>query len=113
MSEEAPTPISFEDFEKVDIRAGTVTAAEMVPKSDRLLKLQVDLGPELGTRTCVAGIAQWYNPVQVLGRTFIFVVNLAPRKLKGIESTAMIMAGPSPIGLQLASCNCPPGTRIG
>lgn len=104
--------IAFEDLEKVDIRTGLVTAAEVVPKSKKLLKLTVDLGPELGTRTCVAGIAQSCNAAQVVGRTYLFVTNLAPRPLAGIESAAMIMAGEAELGLQLATCNCPPGTRI-
>lgn len=89
-----PTPdvISFEDFLKVDVRAGWIESAERVPKSDKLLKLSVDFGP-LGKRQILAGIGKQYSPETVTGEMAAFVVNLAPRKMMGLESHGMIMAG--------------------
>jgi len=110
--EAAPATIKFEDFTKVDIRVGEVVQAEPVPKSSKLLKLKVDFGPGLGERTVCAGIAQEVSAAHVLGRRYLFVVNLEPRLMMGIESHGMILAGQGPLGLSLASCECPPGTRI-
>jgi len=89
-----PTPdvISFDDFLKVDIRVGLIKSAERVPKSDKLLKLQVDFGV-LGQRQILAGIGKRYNPETIVGQRAAFVVNLAPRKMMGLESNGMILAG--------------------
>lgn len=105
--------ITFDDFVKVDIRAGLITAAERIPKADRLLKLNVDLG-ELGHRTIAAGIAESYTPEAVVGRRVLVVVNLAPRKLKGVDSHGMLLAGErSDNVIELASCPMvAPGTKI-
>jgi methionyl-tRNA synthetase len=81
--------IGFEDFAKLDLRVGTVLAAEKVVKADKLLKLTVDLGFE--QRTIVSGIAQHFKPEEVTGRQVVVVVNLAPRKMRGIESNGMIL----------------------
>lgn len=106
--------ITFDDFAKVDIRAGLITAAERIPKADRLLKLSVDLG-ELGHRTIAAGIAESYTPEAVVGRRVLVVTNLAPRKLRGVESHGMLLAGerlPDNV-IELASCPMvAPGTKI-
>lgn len=83
--------ISFEDFIKVDLRAGTILEAERVPKSDKLLRLQLDFG-ELGKRQIVAGIGKTYEPDYLVGLQVVAVVNLAPRKLMGLESHGMILA---------------------
>ncbi|MFO1050819.1 MAG: methionine--tRNA ligase [Planctomycetota bacterium] len=85
----APT-IEFEGFSAVDLRVGTVISAERHPKADRLLVLGVDLGFE--KRTIVAGIAAAYAPQELIGRQVIAVANLAPRKLRGIESAGMLLA---------------------
>ena len=82
--------IQFDDFSKLDLRIGTIVAAEKVEKADKLLKLQVDLGFE--KRTIVSGIALHFNPGELLGRQVVVVANLAPRKLKGIESNGMILS---------------------
>ena len=83
--------IPFEDFEKLDIRTGIVTACEKVKKADKLLCFTIDDGS--GTpRTIVSGIAQHYQPEDLVGRTVCFIANLAPRKLKGIESQGMILS---------------------
>lgn len=81
--------IVFDDFAKIDLRAGTIVAAEKVEKADKLLKLQVDLGFE--TRTIVSGIALHFKPEDIVGKQVTVVVNLAPRKMRGIESQGMIL----------------------
>jgi methionyl-tRNA synthetase len=81
--------IVYDDFAKLDLRVGTITTAEAVPKADKLLKLSVDLGFE--TRTVVSGIALYYQPQDIIGQQVVLVANLAPRKLKGIESQGMIL----------------------
>jgi len=91
-----PTPVKaeivYDDFAKLDLRVGTIVAAEKVPKADKLLKLQVDLGFE--TRTIVSGIAEHFKPEDITGKQVVVVANLAPRKMRGIESNGMIlMAG--------------------
>jgi len=91
-TEKAPDTITFDDFMKVDIRAGFITAAERVPKSDKLLKLQVNFG-DLGTRQILAGIGKDFAPEAIIGLSAAFVVNLAPRKMMGLESHGMILAG--------------------
>jgi methionyl-tRNA synthetase len=81
--------IQYDDFAKLDLRVGTIAAAEKVPKADKLLKLQVDLGFE--TRTIVSGIAEHFSPEDITGKQVVVVANLAPRKMRGIESNGMIL----------------------
>lgn len=81
--------ISFEDFTKMDMRVGTIIKAEKMPKTKKLLILEVDTG--LDTRTVVSGIAEHYSPNEVIGRQVTILVNLAPRKLRGVESQGMIL----------------------
>lgn len=81
--------IQFDDFMKLDLRTGTITAAEKVPKADKLLKLSVDLASE--QRTVVSGIAEHYKAEEVVGKQVVLVANLAPRKLRGILSQGMIL----------------------
>lgn len=81
--------IQFDDFAKLDLRTGTIVAAEKVKKANKLLKLTVDLGFE--QRTIVSGIAKLYNPEDIIGQTVVVVANLAPKKLRGIESQGMIL----------------------
>jgi methionyl-tRNA synthetase len=83
--------INIEDFAKVELRVGEIKTAERVPKSDKLLKFAVDLG-EPQPRQILAGIAQYYEPEKLIGRKVIVVANLAPRKLRGLESQGMILA---------------------
>jgi methionyl-tRNA synthetase len=84
--------INYEDFEKLDLRVGKVLEAEKVPKADKLLKLTVDLGFE--KRTILSGIAEYYKPEELVGKLVTVVANLAPRKIRGIESQGMLlMAG--------------------
>jgi methionyl-tRNA synthetase len=81
--------IPFEDFAKLDLRIGTILHAEKVPKTKKLMKLSVDIGFE--TRTVVSGIAESFEPEEVIGRKITLVANLAPRVIKGIESHGMIL----------------------
>ena len=82
--------IEFSDFEKLDIRVGTVLECQKVPKADKLLQFLIDDG--LDKRTIVSGIAKHYSPEELVGKQVCFVANLAPRKLKGIESQGMILS---------------------
>ena len=81
--------IEYDDFAKLDLKVGTITAAEKVPKADKLLKLEVDLGFE--KRTIVSGIALHFQPDAIVGKQVVVVANLAPRKMRGIESNGMIL----------------------
>ncbi len=85
----AKAETSFDDFNKMDIRVGTILEAERVPKTDKLLKLKIDTG--FDKRTVVSGIAEWYKPEDIIGKKVSILVNLAPRKIKGIESMGMIL----------------------
>lgn len=88
--------IVYDDFDKLDLRIGTVLSAEKVQKADKLLKLEVDLGFE--RRTIVSGIAQHFSPEELLNKQVIVVANLAPRKMRGIESQGMILTAEEPGG---------------
>lgn len=106
--------ISIEDFQKVRLVTGRVVAAERVPKSNRLLKLRVDLGGE--ERQLVAGIAARYEPETVIGRNVVVVANLKPARLMGVDSDGMVLAatvgeGGEPSLLEVAS-GVPPGSRV-
>ena len=83
--------ISIEDFAKVDLRVGLVLSAERAPKADKLLVLQVEIGEPI-PRQILAGIAQFYEPEKLVGRKVVIVANLAPRKLRGLESQGMVVA---------------------
>ena len=82
--------VDFETFMKADLRVGTVLECKKVPKADKLLQFLIDDG--MGTRTIVSGIAKYYNPEDLVGKQVCFIANLAPRKLKGIESQGMILS---------------------
>lgn len=83
--------ISYDDFAKLDIRIGEVLGAELVPETDKLIKCTIDFG-EFGTRTIVSGIAQWKKPEDLIGLQLPYIVNLAPRMLRGVESQGMLLA---------------------
>jgi len=82
--------ISYEEFEKVDLRVGRVLAASRIEGSDKLLKLEVDLGSE--KRQIIGGIGKMYSPEEILGKEIVIVANLEPRKLMGLESQGMLLA---------------------
>ena len=81
--------ITFDDFSKLDIRTGVILEAEKVKKTKKLLKLKIDIGSE--QRTVVSGIAEFYDPEKIIGQEVLLLANLAPRKLRGIESQGMIL----------------------
>ena len=82
--------ITFDDFNKLDIRIATILEAESVPETDKLLKLKIDLGDE--QRELVAGIAEDYKPEDIKGKQIPILINLEPKTIKGIESKGMILA---------------------
>lgn len=82
--------ISYEDFEKLDLKVGEIIKVEEIPKADKLYKLTINIGEE--TRTVCAGIKEYYSKDELKGKKIILLANLAPRKLKGIESQGMILA---------------------
>jgi methionyl-tRNA synthetase len=109
-----PGIVTYDDFAKVELRVGKVLAAEAVPRADKLLKLQVDVG-EGNPRTIVAGIALAYpDPGLLVGRSIVVVANLAPRALRGISSQGMLLAAGEAPNLQLVSVGegIAPGTRV-
>ena len=81
--------VSFDDFQRMDIRVSTILAAEKVAKTKKLLKLTIDTG--IDKRTIVSGIAEHYTPEELVGRQILVLVNLAPREIKGITSNGMIL----------------------
>jgi methionyl-tRNA synthetase len=105
--------ITIDDFAKVELRVALVKVAERVPKADKLLRLEVDLGTE--TRQILAGIAESYTPESLVGRKVVIVANLAPRKLRGLESNGMIVAASSEGGKAVLAGfleDVPLGTRL-
>jgi methionyl-tRNA synthetase len=110
--ESASATVSFDDFQKLDLRVGRIVTAEPVPKANKLLKLTVDVGQE--QRTVVAGIAASYRPEALVGKSIILVANLAPRTLRGVESQGMVLAAESDGQIVLASFDSPvhPGSQV-
>jgi methionyl-tRNA synthetase len=84
--------ITIDDFAKVDLRVAQIVVAERIPKADKLLRLEVDLGPNYPRRQILAGIAEYYQPEALIGRKVVIVANLAPRKMRGLESQGMVVA---------------------
>ena len=106
--------ISYDDFAKLEIRVGTVLAAEQIPDTDKLLKCTIDFG-DFGQRTIVSGIAQFRAPEQLVGKQLPYIVNLAPRMLRGVESQGMLLAaspGGDGLALLLPDVPVPNGTRL-
>lgn len=96
-----PEPIGIEDFAKIDLRVGRVVSAERVEKSDKLIKLKVDIGAEV--RQVVAGIGKSYTPDELIDKTIVIVANLRPAKLMGIESQGMLLAAANAGGLAVVT----------
>ena len=93
--------VDIEHFAKLKLRVAQIEAAEAVPKSKKLVKLQLDLGPELGKRQILAGILQHYAPETLIGRRIVVIANLKPAMLMGLESRGMLMAASSADGSML------------
>ena len=84
--------INFSEWEKIDLRVGKILQVEEIEGADKLYKLTIDLGEEIGKRTVCAGIKKYYSKENLAGKKIILFVNLIPRKLKGIESQGMVLA---------------------
>lgn len=117
MSEEVTSPelIDIDQFMKVELRVAVIESAEQLPKSKKLLKLIVDLGP-LGKRQILSGIAQFYEAATLVGRKIVVVANLQPATLMGEKSEGMLLAGSpddnSVISLVGLDTDLPPGSRV-
>lgn len=117
-----PTPnpmIEYSDFQKLDLRVATITSAEAVAKTDRLVHLKLDIGED-GLRDVVAGIREFYSPEDLLNKQVVYLANLAPRKLRGIMSTGMILAAAvckdtavTDLSLILPDKQLPAGSEVG
>lgn len=111
--------INFEDFKKIELKIGTILTAEDVDGSEKLIKLQVDLG-ENEPRQILSGVKQWYQPEKLVGKQVIVVTNLEPRMMMGLESNGMILfSDPDSIGadgkkpvILKPSSKVPPGTKV-
>jgi methionine--tRNA ligase beta chain len=104
--------INYDDFTKLDIRIAKVMHAEAIEGADKLLKLTLDVG-ELGERTVASGIKQWYLPEDLIGKTVVYLANLQPRMLRGVESQGMIIAaGADEAVLLIPEKEVTPGTII-
>ncbi len=106
--------IQFPEFEKIDIRVGTVLECIKVPKADKLLQFLIDDG--ISKRTIISGIAQWYKPEELVGRQVCFIANLEPRKLRGVESCGMLLSAENADGslsLIQPSALITPGSKVG
>tara|TARA_B100000676_G_C17716325_1_gene648963 strand:+ start:249 stop:743 length:495 start_codon:yes stop_codon:yes gene_type:complete len=112
-STESPAQITFKDFQKLELKVGHVLEAEAVPKSKKLLKIQVDIGEE-NPRQIVSGISPSYQPQDLVGTKVVVVANLAPAKLMGIESQGMILSGENGDLLSLLRIDrdLPPGAQV-
>ena len=106
--------IEYTDFEKLDIRVGKILTAEAPEWSNKLLKFTVDFGSEIGEKTILSGVKQWYPPEEFVGKMYVFIVNLAERKMgESVSQGMMIMADgadqPRPFALQVP---VEPGTVV-
>jgi len=107
-----PAEIDIDEFFRVELRVAKVLAAENVPNTDKLLRLEVDLGTE--RRQLVAGIARVYEPAALVGKTIVVVANLKPARIRGVESRGMLLAADAGEGPVVATFDVPvaPGTRV-
>jgi len=110
----AESKIAIEDFAKVELRVGVVKSAERIQGADRLLKVMVDIGDEV--RQVLAGIALAYAPEDLVGRKVVVVTNLAPRKMRGLESNGMLLAASAGADGKPVLCTfaeeIPPGAKV-
>ncbi len=114
MSESKPqTDISFEDFKRIDARVGTITQVERVPRTEKLYKILVDLGP-LGIRQTVSSLVGYYEPDQLVGKRVVFLYNLKPSKFSGEVSQGMLLAAEEGDKLALLTIDreVPNGSRM-
>lgn len=104
--------IQYDDFAKLDLRVAKIISAEHIEGADKLLKLILDVG-ELGERIVASGIKEWYAPEDLVGKTVVYLANLAPRTLRGVESQGMIIAAGGETAILLVpQTDCAPGTVV-
>lgn len=102
--------IEFDDFEKIDLRVGTILEAEKHPKADKLLVFKVDMGYEV--RQIISGVAEYFKPEDCVGRKVVVVANLKPRKLRGMESKGMLLFAEDAEGLKFVSGDAENGSEV-
>jgi methionyl-tRNA synthetase len=109
--EEEEGTISFQEFQKIDLRIGTIKTAETIPDTRKLIKLTVDIGEE---RTVVAGISGYYDEKDLIGKQVVFVANLEPITLMGVESMGMVLAAEDGSGVHLLMPDAvtAPGSKV-
>lgn len=93
--------ISYDDFAKLDLRVAVVKEASIVEGADKLLRLVLDAGPDLGERVVASGIREWYVPEDLVGKQIIYLANLEPRTIRGIVSQGMIIAAAEDVAILL------------
>lgn len=112
MQDEQKTVIQYDDFAKLDFRIAKIKSADLIDGADKLLKLTLDVG-ELGERIVASGIKEWYSPEDLIGKTVLYLANLAPRTLRGVESHGMIIAAGANEAILLSpEKKCDPGTLV-
>ena len=113
LNEAKAADVSFEEFKKIDVRVGTIVQVDRVPRTERLYKILVDLGP-LGTRQTVSSLVGNYEPNQLMGKRVIFLYNLRPSKFSGEVSQGMLLAAEQEDKLALLTTDneMPNGSRI-
>lgn len=106
--------ISIDQFKEADIRVGKVQTCEKVEGADKLLRLDVDFGEEFGVRQIISGVAPYVSPEEVTGRTLLFIVNLEPRTIRGLESNGMLLAvgEGEQFSFLVPTHEVPPGSRV-
>lgn len=107
--------IEYPDFSKVEMRTGTISKAERIPKSNKMIQLEVYFGTEIGNRTILAGIGKDFEPENLIGTQIVAVLNLVPREMFGVQSNGMLLATKGMDGkLVLANCpGAPDGSLLG
>lgn len=110
---EAPKLVTIDQFAAIDLRVALIEQAEAVPKSKKLIKLQVYLGEKYGRRQVLAGIAQWKTPESLIGKKFVMVANLEPATLMGHQSQGMILAADSEDHSRVEPIEAPEGFEPG
>lgn len=108
--------IKYEDFTKVEMRVGKIVEAINVEESEKLIRMIVDFGPEIGQKLVFSGIRHWYQPGELLNKTSIFVVNMLPKKIMGEESSAIILGAENEdedkLSILFLEKEMPLGTRV-
>jgi methionyl-tRNA synthetase len=104
--------VSFADFAKLDMHVGEIVEVEEIEGADKLWKLKVDLGKEIGERIICAGLKPFYSKEELANKKIIVIVNLAPRKMRGIESQGMLLAAVNELSQSATSPTTPPEEKV-